>query len=181
MLLHPQIGSADPRHRNVQNVISDKVDLFRRPTFQPIIDVDAPDDRVWTASVTNQNYTIHLRLGSKATALEDRLNRSYLPLKLNDPRCPHLAPDKYSSWRKLRYGHHYLRVPEARRSLSNNLFTQFVRSQASSAQRAHPVQTDLAIWTYRNGCFGILLRMERKANGDQVIGHHFVGLLIRLL
>src|SRR4030095_14486493 len=123
MLLDPQIGSANARHRNIQNVIGDKVDLFRRSTFQPIIDVDAPDNRVWPPCVTNQNYTVHLRLVSKATTLEDRLNRSYLPLELNDSRCLYLSPDKYSSWRKLRYGHHHLRVPETRRSLSNNLFT----------------------------------------------------------
>src|SRR6185295_1449430 len=111
MLLDPQIGSANARHRNIQNVIGDKIDLFRRSTFQSVIDVDAPDNRVWTTSVTNQNYTVHLRLVSKATTLEDRLNWSYLPLELNDSRCLHLSPDKYSSGRKLRYGHCYLRIP----------------------------------------------------------------------
>src|ERR1041384_1025234 len=114
MLLDPEIRSADARHRHIQNVVGEEADFLRLTAFQAVVDIDATDNRFRPARVPDQNHAIHLRFRGKTTAVKDRLNWSYVALKLNDAGLLHLAAHVNPPWRVLRHRHYHFGIAQSR-------------------------------------------------------------------
>src|SRR5437667_9240586 len=122
MLLNPQIGTTNSRHRYIDNVIGQKRDLFGRGLLQGLGKIDPAYNGLWTTGIANQDNAVFLRFRGKTSSIKDGLERGEIALKLNNARLLNLPADVDLSRCKLSYRHHNLRIPQPRGSFCRNLF-----------------------------------------------------------
>src|SRR5262249_44715069 len=60
MLPAPKTTPADPRHRDIQNIIGHKANFFRNAILQRLVRIDSTYYRFQPAGIANQDYTVPL-------------------------------------------------------------------------------------------------------------------------
>src|SRR5215831_18869943 len=110
MLLDPQISPADPRLRDIQNIVGHKGNFLRHAILQGLIRIDSAYYRFHPPSIANQDHAILLSVIGKSTAFKNRLYRGHLPLEFNYAWRFYLAAYIYPSRRKFANGYNDLRV-----------------------------------------------------------------------
>src|SRR5262249_14823260 len=179
MLLDPQISPANPRLRDIQNIVGHKGNFLRHAILQGLIRIDSAYYRFHPPSIANQDHAIPLSVICKSTAVKNRLYRGHLPFKFNDARVFYLAAYIYPSRCKLANGYNDLRISQPFGTLRRDFFAQLFGSETRSPDGADAVQSDVSVRANGNGCLRILFWMVGETDHDCVIRNHFVGPLGR--
>jgi len=90
---------ADPRHRNIYNIVVQNREIFSGTPFsQRLISIDATTIGSTPPVSRDQDHAVFLRVVGKSTAFKNRLHRGHSPLNSTIPGALTWPAYIHSSW-----------------------------------------------------------------------------------